>query len=180
MNLKTVDKLWLLGSMVIALVAFHFAANDVSHLGVVPWNLLLVISCVTVFWFKLKTTGLLRINELLSMVMVVAIVALLTFSLANLRIQAKSKMISGSPSVVDGIIIRSSEIMSRGYSSKVAGLYIEYGYEVEGKKYIETVGVADTPENRDSYRPGKSVEIRYARTNPSVSEIVTKYTRTEP
>lgn len=181
MNLKSVDIIWLLGTMLFGLVAFHSAANDIPHHGdsPVPWNLLLVISCVTAFWFKLKTTGLLRINELLSMVILVATVALLTFCLVNLRHQAKSKMISGSSSVVEGVIIRSSTISSKGYPFKAIGLYIEYGYEVEGKKYIETEGVADTPTNRDSYSPGKRVEIRYARTNPSVSEIATENARTD-
>lgn len=179
MKLKLVDKIWFLGAAIAAVVAFHVTVNDIPHTGTpMPWSFLVLIASLAIFWFKLRASGILKLPNVISVLILVGFVTFLTFYSVNLRYQVKSKIISQSSSVVEGVVIRVSELRSRVPGGLNVGLRIVYKYSVNGKEYTEEDGVADNLENRELYSLGRRINIRYAHKNPSISEVVAKNTTT--
>lgn len=182
--LNLIDKAWILAAVIVGLVSYHISVNDIPHYNrelAVPWSLLALISSLVVLSEKLRRSGIVRLPDGFFILILVLVVCFLTFHVVNSRYREKSILIHKSPALVTGIIVGIQEIRSKGSGAQnmSIGLGVVYRYSVRGKEYVEADGVADNAKNRETYRQGMSVVIRYALKDPSVSEIADKKPRSQ-
>jgi hypothetical protein len=181
MKSDLLDKIWLSGGVVGALVSLHLSMNDIPHYkgSVVPWSFLALIACVVILWLKLISSKIIRLPDLVSALILVVVVAFFTYFVVNSRARAKQALITKSSAQVAGVVIQFHNIRTKGLNGTSFGLSVVYRYSVGGKEYVEEDGIADNTASRAVFAIGKEVAIRYALTEPSVSQLVVQNSNTK-
>ncbi|MDQ3060240.1 MAG: DUF3592 domain-containing protein [Pseudomonadota bacterium] len=182
--LNFIDKVWILAAVIAGLVSYHISVNDIPHYnsGQSPhWPFLALISSLVVLSEKLRRSGIVRLPDAFFMLILGSAIFFLMFHVVDSRYRAKSILIYKSPALVTGVVVRADQMRTKGFESQrmSIGLSVVYRYSVSGKEYVEADGVADNAKNREAYRQGMDVVIRYALKDPSVSEIADKEPRAQ-
>lgn len=174
MKLSFVDKFWILGALTCVVASLAISMNDIPHYrhSIIHWPFLTLVAGLVVLWLKLlKNSILSRLPKVVLAIPLIALVFFLIFFVVNARYRTKTAFIVKSSAQVAGVVIDASEIRTKGLQANSIGLNIVYRYTVNGQEYVESYGVANTTLNRSSFATGNAVTVRYAISDPSVSDL---------
>lgn len=169
---RFVDKVWIAGAVIAGLISCWLHVTHIPHFRESPiqWPLLWFVASMVVFMMKLCSRSCWVGERTLVIVLMTAVLGSV-FGVAQLQSDRKVRLIDRSPALTSGFVQGTYVPQTRLSYKSTGPLRVVYRYSVAGRDYLEADEVAATPENRAAYSDGAKIAIRYAITDPSVSEV---------
>lgn len=174
MKLNLIDKIWLLGSALATIISLYILTTSIPHYkdASVPWSFLMLIASLVAFFLKIHFTDNFELPAAIFALLIVALIAFVLFYGGDVRHRHKTQLILKSSALTTGEVVDTHVIqVGRFPETRRLGYNVVYRYSVDGRVYLEAVGVQDNPANRLAFTKGNSIVVTYATTDPSVSKL---------